>query len=149
MHQHQRENQQVLNEWFKELKTLNQDYWAAERRIYIHNNRCPSRPFKRAYMSTQKKPQWYLSPWLCEDCANRGGCCGRTCGCCQKPRSDFRLNGHGHCTKFCDCCLQVRGFELDEAQEKLFQPVLNLLSNRDDLYSGRMFCSYIYGFVFF
>ncbi|KAJ5137884.1 hypothetical protein N7476_008047 [Penicillium atrosanguineum] len=48
MHQQQRENQQVLNEWFKELETLNQDYWAVERRIYIHNNCCPSAPFKRA-----------------------------------------------------------------------------------------------------
>lgn len=145
----QKENHQALNEWLEELKTLNQDYWAAERRIYIHNNHCPSRPFKRAYISTQKKPQWYLSPWLCEDCAERGGCCGRACGCCQKPRSDFRLNGHGHCTKFCDCCIRARGFELDEAQTKLFQHVLNLLSKPIDRYSARMFYAYIYGFVHF
>ena len=62
MHEQQKENQQVLDEWCEELKTLNQNYWAVERRIYIQNNRLPCRPFKGGYISTQKKPRWYLNP---------------------------------------------------------------------------------------
>lgn len=140
--------QQKLDEWHIELKTLDQDYWSIERLIYANDIRCPNRPLRRAYVSCKKKPQWYLLDWLCEDCANRGGCCGRACGCCQKPRSVFRLNGHGHCTKSCGCCRQARGFELNEEQQKQCQLTFDLKHGPLPGHSRRMMEAYIYGFIF-
>lgn len=54
-------------------------------------------------------------------CADRGGCCGRTCGCCeevlleyQRPKwrdsGKVRIKVHSHCTAECACCIQFRGF---------------------------------------
>jgi len=66
-------DQQKLDEWHEELKTLNQDYWSLERRIYANDKRCPDPPLKRAYMARDNRRQWYLCRWLREDCAKRGG----------------------------------------------------------------------------
>lgn len=48
------------------------------------------------------------------DCANRGGCCGRDCGCCERPRSDSKAGKQrfGHCTTACGCFKRFRGFEI-------------------------------------
>ncbi|PWY73403.1 hypothetical protein BO83DRAFT_388765 [Aspergillus eucalypticola CBS 122712] len=74
-------------------------------------------------------PRWYRNDagrtfkWV-EDrrkCADRGGCCGRTCGCCeevlleyQRPKfwdsGKVRFKVHGHCTAECACCIQFWGF---------------------------------------
>jgi hypothetical protein len=53
-------------------------------------------------------------------CADKGGCCSRSCGCCEKPlRVSIRPNSendeketvrtHGHCTSECPCCNQYWG----------------------------------------
>lgn len=56
-------------------------------------------------------------------CADLGGCCGRTCGCCEKvlieyqrpkfwrkTHSKVHFRVHGHCTVECACCIQFWGF---------------------------------------
>ncbi|PLN86342.1 hypothetical protein BDW42DRAFT_159053 [Aspergillus taichungensis] len=58
----------------------------------------------------------------CGACASTGGCCGRDCGCCEKPLITYwepmkqhdaesrKLVGvYGHCTAECPCCIRVRG----------------------------------------
>lgn len=58
-----------------------------------------------------------------EKCAAGGGCCGRTCGCCEtslgqylEPAKDGEEEDErkevevlGHCTVECGCCILVRG----------------------------------------
>lgn len=144
------QQQQQLDEWHAELQTLNQDYWCIERKIYaidmLQRDVGLYSVLYRAYISSRRIPQWYLCEWLCMDCAKRGGCCGRACRCCEKPRSALRSNGHGHCTKTCGCCLDFRGFKLNEEQQKLCQPAFNL--NRDlaeiDKYSSDLLFAYIF-----
>lgn len=115
----QQQQRQQLDEWNAELQTLNQDYWCIERKLSANDILAPTGPYSvlyRAYISTRSMPQWYLCEQLREDCSKRGGCCGRACRCCEKPRSAVRSKGHGHCTKTCSCCLKSRGFELYEEQ---------------------------------
>lgn len=121
-----KKRQQQLDEWHIELRNLEQSYWNVERMLYANDLLCPVGPSWRAYLSLRKTPQWYLIPCQVEDCVRRGRCCGRACGCCSKPRSSSRSNGHGHCTKMCGCCLQARGFPLDKEQEKPCQPKIDI-----------------------
>lgn len=51
------------------------------------------------------------------DCAIRLGCCGRDCGCCERPRKgregqhpSFDRTDYSHCTVECGCCIRWRGF---------------------------------------
>lgn len=54
-----------------------------------------------------------------EHCADFGGCCGRPCGCCEKPlRTYLRPTDDGgkefieilgHCTGECACCIRFQG----------------------------------------
>ena len=62
----------------------------------------PDGPVKRAYVSLRKDPLWYLHPTLTDQCAKNGGCCGRSCECCQKRGlKEGWSPGVGHCTMFC------------------------------------------------
>ncbi|OJJ55818.1 hypothetical protein ASPSYDRAFT_48063 [Aspergillus sydowii CBS 593.65] len=58
-------------------------------------------------------------------CADRGGCCGRACGCCEKPLDEYWIRNcrrgaglketmflekvYGHCTSECACCVITHG----------------------------------------
>jgi hypothetical protein len=105
-----KKRQQQLDEWHAEIQVLAQEYWSVERMLYANDALCPTRPSWRACISARNLPQWYIYPWLVENCVRRGGCCGRACGCCSKPRSSVWPKGNGHCTKMCSCCLQAGGF---------------------------------------
>jgi hypothetical protein len=142
-----KKRQQPLDEWHAEMRALGQEYWSVERMLYANDALCPTNTSWRAYVSLRDLPQWYFCTWLVEDCMRRGGCCGRACGCCSKPRSSVRPKGDGHCTKMCGCCLQSRGFPLDEEQQKLFQPNINVKGARIDDYSRCMLEAYNFGLV--
>ncbi|KAJ0415243.1 hypothetical protein BJY00DRAFT_293754 [Aspergillus carlsbadensis] len=54
-----------------------------------------------------------------QDCADRGGCCARECGCCEKVLYEYPLRHqdgtmymrkvYAHCTSECGCCVITHG----------------------------------------
>ena len=99
----------------EQLKDLNKRHWALCRKKWIKEGSIKSWSFNRAYRRQRACPDWYLSASLCDDCAGRGGCCGRSCGCCERPRTvdgfEDTINTRGHCTTACGCCLKAHGVE--------------------------------------
>ncbi|KAJ5489477.1 hypothetical protein N7539_004367 [Penicillium diatomitis] len=61
-------------------------------------------------ISIRNDPMWYMKESLVKDCADRGGCCGRNCGCCELRARHTYETGIGHCTVECSCCFEFRGF---------------------------------------
>lgn len=113
-------DEQKLSRWLDELDALNKEYWRQERDEYtLVITRYSCYPSTRAYSSTRRRSGWHLNRLLRTDCAERGGCCGRVCGCCERPRSITRAFRFGHCTASCGCCQRSRGFEIlrDEEDE--------------------------------
>ncbi|KXG45304.1 uncharacterized protein PGRI_042170 [Penicillium griseofulvum] len=98
-----------------QLTDLNKRQWALSRKKWTKEGSIDSWSFGRAYHIQRKNPDWYLSDPLVADCAGRGGCCGKGCGCCERPRTVDGLedgtNTRGHCTTACSCCLKARGIE--------------------------------------
>lgn len=139
-------DQKQLHKWTEELELLDKEYWCLERKLYDAESRGKNGPVKEAYFSLRQKPGWHLkSKWLREDCAKRGGCCGRQCKCCESPPGSHRIKGWGHCTIECACCYRRRGFKLeDEEDQKLFQPEFDVSSSRMTSYSFSIFCAYIW-----
>ena len=76
---------------------------------------------KQNYETIRKDPKWYMRKELVKDCADRGGCCGRDCGCCALRARHFYKKGVGHCTVECGCCVGFRGFRPspEEKRDKL------------------------------
>ncbi|KAE8418069.1 hypothetical protein BDV36DRAFT_308869 [Aspergillus pseudocaelatus] len=102
-----------------DLQGFNRGIWLAELETQTILRAFPDGPLKRALCCRRRNSDWYLTKWLQTECADMGGCCGRGCGCCMKPRSSNRPNHLGHCTIACKCCEDVRGFRIDfmEAEE--------------------------------
>ncbi|KAJ5178414.1 uncharacterized protein N7500_001113 [Penicillium coprophilum] len=95
------------------LRDSPKQYWQYERELYKFESSLPAGPLRRAYDTNRSNPKWYLHPDLTNDCAGRGGCCGRQCGCCEKREpTPERPRGLGHCTVECSCCANARGFEI-------------------------------------
>jgi len=139
-------DQKQLQKWTEELVLLDQEYWRVERILYTAEANGKRGPAKAAYLSLRKRPGWHLdSKWLREDCAKRGGCCGRKCKCCEKPPASHRIRGWGHCTSQCACCYRHRGFELTDADQKLSQPEFDLSGILGNPYSLSIFRAYIWG----
>lgn len=140
-------DEKQLLRWDEELVLLDKEYWRLERTLYIAE--CDGRrgePSKRAYSSLREIPGWHLkSKWLREDCARRGGCCGRQCKCCERPPDTHHMKGWGHCTTECACCNRQRGFELQDADRKLFQPEFDVSRRPMSWYSRAIFHAYIWG----
>lgn len=139
-------DQKQLHKWAKELELLDKRFWRLERILYGAESRGEKGPAKDAYLSLRQKPGWHLkSKWLREDCAKRGGCCGRQCKCCENPPDSYRIKGWGHCTIECACCYRRRGFKLeDEKDQKLFQPKFDVSSLPMTEYSVSIFRAYIW-----
>ncbi|KAL4908208.1 hypothetical protein BDW74DRAFT_174900 [Aspergillus multicolor] len=68
---------------------------------------------------TGRRAQWFHER---RACAERGGCCDRNCGCCEKPVIKYiehliedgkggwtSVPLYGHCTAECGCCIRERG----------------------------------------
>ena len=47
---------------------------------------------------------WYMRKEMVDDCAGRGGCCSRGCGCCARRSLSENPKIKGHCTTECWCC---------------------------------------------
>lgn len=102
-----------LEKYEAELECLNDVYWEISRAFYKHEANISYGVLKRAFDSCRADPEWYLNQWLREDCARRGGCCGRGCRCCERPRTNNRQWNRGQCTTTCGCCVrkQQRSYE--------------------------------------
>lgn len=106
------------------LKKLNQQYWRAHRKLWIAEDGIDSRCAARAFAFQRTKIDWYLSRELSEDCARQGGCCGRTCGCCERLRTIDGLEtegmpNRGHCTSACSCCLNAHGLDGNDIGDEI------------------------------
>lgn len=101
-----------------EPRPLSEKYLTCKRKTWKLECDIPDGPLSRSFYTLRKNPDWYLSAWLRRDCASRGGCCGRDCRCCEKPR-EIEEDGkivdvsYGHCTTACSCCIRSRGFTGD------------------------------------
>ncbi|GAT30309.1 hypothetical protein RIB2604_03302870 [Aspergillus luchuensis] len=95
----------------RKLEALNNDVRSTEGVMKLLEWKLGHTPLYRAMSFQRCDSKWYLrDTWLREKCAKNGGCCGRSCGCCEKPqctRSDREVLGH--CTPMCICCRSYRG----------------------------------------
>ncbi|KAL5361878.1 hypothetical protein BJX96DRAFT_166225 [Aspergillus floccosus] len=104
-------------------------------------------PVYRAMTSRQRDPDWYLTGWLRYRCAGAGGCCGRSCGCCEKPRETTGAQGRfGHCTPNCLCCIEHRGYPINLRRGRYpGKLAFNVKQESSDLYSGLLMNSHVWG----
>lgn len=137
----------ALPDFIEELIALDHEYVRLERIYDTLLAGCPVGPIKSGYEWIRKEPQWYLkSEWLRQDCARRGGCCGRQCKCCESPPDAMRRKGWGHCTAQCACCNDELedGFRLTERNRRMLKPDFDLTVYPWSDYSREMFRAYIW-----
>lgn len=107
-----------------ELTALRAEYWKHQGRMRQFADTTPTRAANvkeykllRQYRDRHSRPYvWVKSRW---ECADFGGCCGRSCGCCEKPLDTYfgpKDDGEqevvevfGHCTGECGCCIRFKG----------------------------------------
>ncbi|KAK4868696.1 hypothetical protein LT330_006898 [Penicillium expansum] len=105
----------------QELKSTEKEYKRLEHEWWMIRDSFSDGPLGRAFKLWRGNSGWYMHRVLREDCAGRGGCCGRDCGCCLNRKINCtRERAAGHCTVECDCCQKARGFELSENEKKHF-----------------------------
>lgn len=146
------EDKEKLKYFLRCQDRLSKNYWLLERELYKAESLLPSGPFRRAYDTWRSNPKWYLHPDLTNDCAGRGGCCGRRCGCCEKREpTPERRRGVGHCTIECICCSEARGFELSSTDadmdwEKATMSILSAFESPSNMtYYSRYMRSFFTG----
>ncbi|CAI7601586.1 unnamed protein product [Penicillium glandicola] len=106
--------QQEISDGQKEYIRLEQEWW-------MIRNSFSTGSLERAFDHWRGNPRWYMHRVLREDCAGRGGCCGRGCGCCLNRKLDStRRRAVGHCTVECGCCQKARGVVLSGDEKKEF-----------------------------
>lgn len=137
-----------IDAYENELERLNDKYWLHYRKSWKIKGNVPSGPLNWAIDAWRKDSAWYLHPCLKSDCAGQGGCCGRSCRCCEKPRDTNReLYNKGHCTTACPCCVRNRGVSdeslLDDKKDFVFD--LRPVPRERTTYSQRIFRAYILG----
>lgn len=107
--------------------------------------------FVKGYKLWRSRPKWlYPHPELANDCARKGGCCGRDCGRCEsRGRIRNRPRPAGHCTVDYDsgCCARSRGFGIDRKDVLKAQEIcLSALDNQTRRgYSSRILQAYFFG----
>ncbi|CAG7923274.1 unnamed protein product [Penicillium olsonii] len=117
----------LIPELQEQIAKLSSEYWDLEMQWWEIKCGFYLGPLTRGIDFWRAQPRWYMHPVLIEDCAGRGGCCARGCGCCvRRERQWGRKLAAGHCTAECGCCEKARGFELSDEQKtrlrKLIQP---------------------------
>ena len=138
-----------LQAYEDELEELNSLYWRYTRLHGALDGDIPLGIFNRAFRQHRKKPDWYLSKELREDCVRRGGCCGRGCGCCEKDRGNNtrQLWKRGHCTSACGCCVRTRKSQQDVSvtmQKDMEDFPFDIVALATP-YSERIYLAYIWG----
>lgn len=121
-----------------------------------HVGNMPGGLFRKAFLSWRKVFNWHMCRWLREECMARGGCCSRSCGCCEHKKDTPRLPGRFHCTEFCPCCLSTHGFSpsngslnIQDIDAKVEDDTLKFdVVCGKDLYSRRAYRAYIWGVDF-
>ncbi|OJI82736.1 hypothetical protein ASPTUDRAFT_931128 [Aspergillus tubingensis CBS 134.48] len=139
------DDQEQLEAWYKELDELTRELWRTEREQYIYSLKVPNSPCGRALSTRWKHPEGRMTLNLRRDCAGRGGCCGRDCGCCERPRSKDRPYALGHCTAQCGCCIRARGFELITPEDQGLARAGFDRNNSSDPYAIGRVWDYIFG----
>lgn len=143
-------SQRQLDAYKKELQCLNDEYNTLYRQIWQLEGDIPYGVIKRAFRAYRKDHNWYLCEWLRQDCAGRGGCCGRGCGCCERSRTTSKKPrhgwDHGHCTSACGCCIRTLGYpESDINKRRDIENFPFDIPAYQTHYSRRIFRAYIFG----
>lgn len=136
------EEKTALGRYEIELERLNNQYWSLLGETTELEGEKPAGVFGKAFDTLREDPDWYVCPWLRHNCADRGGCCGRSCGCCEDP-------ARGHCTSQCGCCVRTQGrIDVDDAtgHEEDFRFVDYAAST--PRYMARVNRAYIWGVSF-
>lgn len=128
----------------KESQRLDKEVPGICTSLWVLKGSVPTGALERAFKSCRENPDWYLCTWLRQDCAGRGGCCGRDCGCCEKDES------RGHCTSVCGSCIRTNGRsdDLDDMDclRDMHGVSIDVTSNAT--YSRRILRAYIWGLSF-
>ena len=131
----------ILETYEKELRDLNDQYLKQDKIAWMADVGGPTAALKRAFKAWRQDPDWYLCEWLRQDCAGRGGCCGRDCGCCEKARDTHRGQNRGHCTGACGCCIRTCG----EGKKCSVKDLAFEIDNPVEAHSIRYNLAYIWG----
>lgn len=137
----------LVNKLDQDLEELNKRYWRLDQTANRLLRSCPSDAFSVVLLQYPKEARWHLATDLRADCAHRGGCCGRACQCCGRPRDTTRQRAYGHCTAACGCCRRHRGFELTAEDRALASPRFEIsdASHRLTVYEMNMAMAFICG----
>ncbi|BAE65939.1 hypothetical protein F9C07_12167 [Aspergillus flavus] len=109
----------------EEVNELMEAYWTSNRTLLAMDETMPLAfnvveiVLLRSHRDRHGRPYSWVMDRL--TCALTGGCCGRACGCCEKPLLTYyhplnykypdgkmEVGVYGHCTAECPCCIQVR-----------------------------------------
>lgn len=116
-----------INGYRAELQLVEKLYREVDDLLRGVEKTIPAGVLGRAFRAFRKNPDWYLSSQMRQKCAEKGGCCGRACGCCEKDREiSFREGKRGHCSDFCGCCLRTHGKQYEGIYQKLIEAKQNL-----------------------
>lgn len=108
-----------LKEYEEELQSLKKQIMDHSRQFWQLEAGAPT-AVQKSFRTCRSNPNWYLGEWLRQDCARRGGCCGRDCGCCEKARGQTHQRwNHGHCTTACGCCVRTHGCPPESVESEL------------------------------
>jgi hypothetical protein len=132
----------------EKLEASNRKYWLLERDWWAYRSGFDEGPLTRGLDLWRSHPRWYMHRVLVDDCAGRGGCCSRSCGCClHREMSLARKLGVGHCTGECGCCIKTRGFVLNTKEKKRISIRFGLCSEENDPYYRRIILASIWGLL--
>lgn len=109
----------------KGIQQLTNQYWdCAYKASRIYDDRPPlTRMMERILLLVEHHDRHGRSyAWIFQRkiCADTGGCCGRSCGCCEQPLITYlrpvsdtdlekkEVGVYGHCGDECPCCIRVR-----------------------------------------
>lgn len=140
------EQYKSLGIYEEKLENINREYLIHYRNHWKIQVEAPRGPLRCAFEFTRRHSMWASLPWLKEDCAGRGGCCARSCGCCAKPRDTNRhLYNQGHCTTACACCIHAHAIDDQNVLDDIKDFPFDATSLPWSGYTRRVIQAYIFG----